>query len=161
MANWLSKIFSTGAIGFADGIAGIVDRFVQTKEEKTEAMLQLEALIQKRDSELEQTIRAELGAKERVMVAELSSGDNYTRRARPTMAYFGMAVIGLNYVVLPWGGFFTGVSMPDPIQLPEAFWLSWGGVVGVWSIGRSMERRGAKNNLVSMITGGKQPGLVE
>lgn len=156
--SWLSKFFAGTAVDLAEGVAGIVDRFVQTKEEKAQVMLELEALIQKRDSELEQTIRAELGAKERVMVAELQSGDNYTRRARPTMAYFGMAVIGLNYVVLPWGGFFIGSPMPDPISLPSEFWWAWGGVVSVWSLGRTMERRGSKNNLVTMING-KQPGL--
>lgn len=154
MANWLSKLFSGATVGFAEGVAGIVDRFVQTPEEKAQVMLELEQLMQKRDSELEQTIRAELQAKERIMVAELQSGDNYTRRARPTLVYFGMAVIFLNYVVLPWAGFFNGGLMPPILEMPTEFWYAWGGTVSVWFVGRSMERRGAKNNLMSVVTGG-------
>lgn len=153
MANWLSKLFSAGALSFAEGVAGIADRFIQTPEEKAQFTVAMEQLMQARDSELEQTIRTELVTKERIMVAELQSGDNYTRRARPTLVYFGMLVIALNYVVLPWAGFFTDGAMPPLLEMPTEFWYAWGGTVSVWFVGRSMERRGAKNNLVSIVTG--------
>lgn len=153
MSGWLSKLFGAGAVNFAEGVAGIVDRFVQTPEEKAEFQLALEQLMQQRDSELEQTIRTELTTKERIMVAELQSGDNYTRRARPTLVYFGMVVIALNYVVLPWVGYFTDGLIPPALELPTEFWYAWSSTVAVWFVGRSMERRGAKNNLVSIVTG--------
>lgn len=159
MSGWLSKLFGGAAVNFAEGMAGIIDRFVQTPEEKAEFQLALEQLMQQRDSELEQTIRAELGAKERVMVAEMQSGDTYTKRARPTLVYFGLLIIAWNHALLPTIAWALPLLVPDivvyppHVDLPEAFWLAWGSTVGVWSVGRSMERRGAKNNLVSLITG--------
>ena len=48
------------------------------------------------------------------------------------------------------------------MNLPAEFWYAWGGVVATWSIGRTMERRGATNNLVNVITGSKaRPSILE
>lgn len=146
--------------GLANGIAGIIDRFVQTKDEKAEVMLELEKMAKEAASELEETMRAELGAKERVLIAELQQGDSYTKRARPTVVYFGLAVIGLNFAVFPIVAWVmltmsgSEAALPE-LMLPAEFWYAWGGIVATWSVGRSMERRGASNNLVSMITGNK------
>ena len=46
-------------------------------------------------------------------------------------------------------------STPEPFELPTEFWLAWGGIVSTWSIGRSAERRGARNKAVSLVTGNK------
>ena len=66
-----------------------------------EMLKEMESLLQKPDSEIEQTIRAELGAKARALVAELAQGDNYTKRARPTVVYAGLIFIFYNYCVVP------------------------------------------------------------
>jgi len=155
MSNILTKLFSAGAVNFAEGVAGVVDKFVTTSDEKAQIKLQIQALAQQAATELETTVRTELATKEKIMVAELQSGDNYTRRARPTLAYFGMLVILVNYVVLPWVSAFTdgGYNALPPIEMPAEFWWAWGGVVATWSVGRSMERRGSKNELVKMISG--------
>lgn len=161
MSNFLRKIAASGIGGFAQSIANIVDQFTMDKEEKAQFTLALEDLEQRATSELEQTMREELGAKERIMVAELQQGDKYTKRARPTLIYAGMAVIAWNYCIIPVVGwailqYSTGYVEPlPPLPLPEPFWLAWGGAVGVWSLGRSMERRGASSNLISTITGNK------
>ena len=162
MAGWLSKLFTGSIVEIGEGVANIADRFIQSADEKAAFKLEMERLLQARDAELEATIRTELQAKERVMVAELQSGDSYTRRARPTMAYFGMAVILLNYVILPWAGFFmSGEGVPPPLDMPAEFWYAWAGVVGVWSIGRTMERRGSQQELVKIVTGKQnQPSIL-
>lgn len=158
----LKSLISGGLGTFAEKAAGIADRFIHSKDEQAEFTLEMEKLAQAQGSELEQTMRAELGVKERVMVAELTSGDNYTKRARPTLVYFGMVVIFLNYVLFPKLSIFfpDHAALLAPIDLPAEFWLAWGGVTGVWSIGRTMERRGAKNNLVNIISG-KTPSLID
>ena len=136
----------------AGGIADIVDKFKMTPDEKAQFNLEMETLLQKAGSELEQTMRAELGAKERILVAELTQGDTYTKRARPTVVYFGLSIIAWNYSIVPFFAGVQGVTLP-PMPLPSEFWYAWGGVVATWSVGRSMERRGAKNNLLSLVTG--------
>jgi len=161
--SWLSKLFSGTIVELGEGVASIADRFIQSADEKAAFKLEVERLLQARDAELEATIRSELQLKERVMVAELQSGDSYTRRARPTMAYFGMLIILLNYLILPWMGYFLKDGVPPPIAMPAEFWYAWAGVVGVWSIGRTMERRGSQQELVSLVAGKdrKQPSLLE
>ncbi len=83
--GWLGRIFGGGLGSLLGQVGGLIDRFKLPPGEKQKFMLEMETLVQKRDSEIEETIRAELGAKERVLGAELQQGDNYTKRARPTV----------------------------------------------------------------------------
>lgn len=168
MANFFEKILTPAFGGLANGIADIVDRFVQTKEEKAEVMLRFETLMQQAESELEQTMRAELQAKERILVAELQQGDSYTKRARPTVVYVGLGAIVFNYCIAPLVGWAAGefsptyISQLPELTLPTEFWYAWGGVVATWSVGRTMERRGSSNNLVEIVTGNKKrPSLID
>ena len=156
----LNAILTSGIGALAEKIGGVVDRFVHSKDEQAEFKLAMEALLQQAGSELEQTMRAELGAKERVMVAELTQGDNYTKRARPTLIYAGLLIIAWNYSAVPFLGAVMNISVPF-MPLPAEFWYAWGGAVATWSIGRTMERRGSKNNLVSLVTGNKHSSLMD
>ena len=158
----IGKILGGGLTKVVGGIADVADRFIETPDEKREFKLAVETLLQKRDSEVEQTIRAELGAKERVLVAELQQGDNYTKRARPTVVYAGLVFIGINYVLFPIigraMGLFDVVVSTEPLaDLPTEFWAAWGGICATWSIGRSAEKRGTRNKLVGAITGTPTP----
>jgi len=97
-------------------------------------------------------MRAELQAKERILVAELTQGDSYTKRARPTVVYAGLAFIFINYCLVPIIGKLFAVDIPE-LSLPKAFWAGWSGIVATWSVGRSFEKRGASNRFVRAITG--------
>ena len=97
----MMKIFAGGAGKVIGQVGGIIDQFKLSLEEKQKFKLEMESLLQKRDSEIERTSRAELRAKERVLVAELAQGDNYTKRARPTVVYAGLIFIFYNYCVVP------------------------------------------------------------
>lgn len=155
--SWFTDLF-TGATGsIIENIADAADRFIETPEDKAKFKLEIESLLQKRDSEIEQTIRAELQAKERVLVAELNQGDNYTKRARPTVVYAGLGFIFLNYVLFPLTALLAGVESKSLADLPAEFWMAWGGICSSWVIGRSMEKRGVRNPVVSTITGTKAP----
>ena len=111
-------------------------------------------------TEIEGTIRAELDAKQKILVAELQQGDTYTKRARPTVVYFGLVVIFYNYCLIPTVGLFMA-EIPNPFELPMEFWAAWGGIVATWSIGRSAEKRGSMNRLTSVVTGTKQANLLD
>jgi len=155
----LSSILTGGLSKIMDSGGALVDRFVHTADEKATFKLEMEALLQKAGSELEETMRTELQTKERIMVAELTQGDLYTKRARPTLVYFGMLIIMINYAIAPILASMMDIHLPS-LDLPEEFWWAWGGTVGTWSVGRSMERRGVKNNLMTIING-KSPSLID
>jgi len=99
--GWFSEIFKGSIDGLVSSVGDVVNQFVETPDEKTAAKLAIQKLIQDRMSEIEQTARTELQAKERIIVAEMASGDNYTKRARPTVVYFGLLIIGFNYALVP------------------------------------------------------------
>jgi hypothetical protein len=163
----IAKFFSGGLSTVVDSIGSVADRFIESPDEKSAFKLEVESLLQKRDSEIEQTIRAELGAKERVLVAELQQGDNFTKRARPTVVYAGLVFIGINYVLFPIAGRLMqlfgveGVTAEPLADLPTEFWVAWGGICATWSIGRSAEKRGSRSGLVSAITGSPKSRLLD
>ena len=157
-----TKIFDATAGSLIDSIAGAADRFINTGEEKDAHKLKIAALIAARDSELEQTLRVEIDAKARIIEAEMQSGDNFTKRARPSVVYLGLVAIGWNYVLLPTilriATLFASNVDASSLDLPTQFWAVWGGICGTWFIGRTAERRAVKqgeepNRLTRLITG--------
>ncbi|UCC79174.1 MAG: holin family protein [Candidatus Zixiibacteriota bacterium] len=156
----LSKILGGGTESILKDIGGIIDKFKLSPEEKNKLELEFQQLLQKKDAEIEETIRAELGAKERIMVAELTQGDNYTKRARPSVIYAGLVFIFINYCLIPIIQSIAGASI-KPFDLPIEFWAAWGGIVGTYTIGRSVEKRGVRNKFTEIVTGAKKPGLLD
>ena len=150
--SFIGHILGTGLAKTVSAIGDTVKKFVTTDGDRMNMQMELEAILQKRDSEVEQTIRAELEAKEKIMVAEMQQGDNYTKRARPTIIYFGLVSIFLSYMLIPIIQMLLGIEVV-PLDLPKEFWVAWGGVVGVYAIGRSAEKRGTRNKVTSFITG--------
>jgi len=146
----------TGIGSVADFASTLVKRIFppkMTDAEKAIAQIQLQEMLEKLESSL-------VDAQKAIIVSEMQQGDNYTKRARPSIVYFGLAAIGLVHVLLPVVAWLiialtdSAVEMPD-IALPVQFWATWGGVCGIWIIGRSVERRGVTGKLVKMITGAK------
>ena len=58
-----------------------------------ELQLELQSMILKRENEIDETLRTEMEAQKEALVAELTQGDVYTKRARPTVVYAGLAII--------------------------------------------------------------------
>jgi hypothetical protein len=145
----------TGLGSVAELAKSVVDRFfppAATEAEKNAARLQLQQMLEVRENTVIEMQRA-------VMTAEMAQGDAFTKRARPSIVYFGLLAIGLVHVMLPvlaWVVLIaTGkalTEMPN-IQLPGEFWYTWGGVCSIWIVGRSAERFGGANKIVSAITG--------
>ena len=158
--NLLTKVFSNGIGTLVKQVGGVVDQFHLSGEEKNKFKLELESLLQKRDSEIEETLRTELQAKEKILVAELTQGDQYTKRARPTVVYAGLGFILFNYSLVPFVGRLIGTPV-EPLVLPPEFWYGWSGIVATWSIGRSMEKRGANDRFTRAIHGGAHGRLLD
>ena len=138
--------------GILDGVGGIIDRFKLSPEDKEKFKLELESLLQKRDSEIEMTYRKEIEAKKEILITELSQGDKYTKRARPSVIYVGLIFIFLNYVLIPIIQSVSGRTV-EALSLPEEFWWAWGSIVATWSVGRSFEKTGIRNRLTGILTG--------
>lgn len=130
----LGKIGSVLTGGVASKIGTLLDELHVSGEEKQAFILKHEELLQARASEVEQTIRQELEVSARIIEAEMASGDNYTKRARPTIVYVGLALAVAKAVLSGWG---------IEITIPIDFWYVWGSVCAVWSVGRSAEKRGS------------------
>ena len=151
-------MFGLGSLtGIMGAVNGLVGAFKLSPEKGKEFEVQMQALLQQRDTEIEATIRQELQAKEKILVAELQQGSTYTKAARPTVVYYGLLAIFFNYSLLPFLQWLGGET-PKPFDLPTEFWVAWGGIVGTWSIGRSAERRGTRNKVTSLVTGSKLVG---
>lgn len=134
------------------GVKSVVSRVITTETERGQVEIELQKILQDGAAEIEASVRQEMASRERVIVAEMQSGDNYTRRARPTVVYAGLAAMAVNHIVLPWIAYYSG-NPPPSIEIPGIFWTAWGGVVATWSVGRTMEKRGATNKAVGLITG--------
>jgi len=148
-------ITGIGAVtSFAENL---LDRFFpkeMSQEQRAQAVLAMSQEIETRDK-----------AKAQIIAAEMAQGDNYTKRARPTVVYGGLLMIALNYVIFPILAKIAAISngMPEgidtvfePVNLPTEFWWAWGGVVSAWVFGRSMEKKGNVGQLTSLITGIKK-----
>ena len=146
--------------GLVESISDVADKFIQTPDEKAAFKVEMEKVLQARDSEIEQTIRAELTAKENIIVAEMNQGDNYTKRARPTVVYFGLGIIFFNYCFVPLMQLVFS-SAVEPFALPAEFWLAWGGTVSIYSVGRSMEKRGTRNKFTDVVSGNKTKSIFD
>lgn len=148
----LSNIFSGGVGELVKSVGGVIDALHTSEEEKAEARLKLEQVISERLSAIERSVQARYEMVTKLIQAEMASGDNYTKRARPTLVYFGMLMIFVNYVLVPIIQTVTD-SPVAAFDLPTEFWVAWGGTVGIWSAGRSMERLGQRNKVTQAITG--------
>lgn len=154
------------AIGSVTDFAkNIVDRIWPKKmneAEKAAAILEVEKLVQAREDIV-------VGAQRDIMVAELQQGDNYTKRARPSIVYVGVAVILFNYVLVPFigqithwilelGGSPKAATFADValIQMPEMFWYVWGGACGIYSLGRTLEKRQDPNAMLGLLNNKKE-----
>lgn len=179
----ISEFFSGSGANIVDSLTDAVDTFITTKEEKEKLkqellriqeenrqnqrnfLVRMEELTQQREKEVEETIRMELDAKKSILMAELNQDDRYTKRARPTVVYVGLVFIllellGLRHIIMHYLNIEADI-IANSDQIFKLFLGVWGSVLGVYSIGRSVEKRGTRNSWTSLITGTKTPDKPE
>lgn len=119
----LETIIKGGLSGILGGITDIVDRFVQTPEEKAKALIELRQLEVRE-------IEAIVSATSAAIVAEAQSDDPYVRRSRPTYLYLIYTILGFNFILLPVLQFVTQQPI-QPIELPsDLYYLFGAGYLG-------------------------------
>lgn len=171
----ISSFLSGSGANIVDSLSEAVDKFVTTKEEKEQLrhellrirneqeknyrtfIVRMEELTQQREKEVEETIRMELDAKKSILMAELNQDDRFTKRARPTVVYVGLVFIllellGLRHIIMHYMGVDSAI-IANSDQIFKMFLGVWGSVLGVYSIGRSVEKRGTRNAWTNAITG--------
>ena len=124
---------------------------IEDEQKRLAAQMALEGMIMERDAALTSYTKD-------IIVAEMNQGDNYTKRARPTVVYAGLAFICLTSIIFPMMMWVLAVIkkdiLPPPVlALPTDFWWIWGGVCSVWMVGRSFEKRGINSGVINAITG--------
>lgn len=151
--SWIGDLFAGGASGLISGIGDVADKFITTGDEKNQFKLEMEQVITARMNMMNEQAVTEMNAKSEIIQAELKQGDNFTKRMRPSLGYFGMIVIFYNYCIIPS----IGVFKPDlgivAFEMPGEFWLAWGGMMATYSIGRSQEKKGQGNKVTGMLSG--------
>ena len=83
----LKNIFSGSLTGILDSVSGVIDKFSLSKEEKQEFKLEMHSRLMQMEKELEETYRTELESRADIIKAEMTQGDKFTKRARPTIIY--------------------------------------------------------------------------
>ena len=111
--------------GVFDKLSGVFDDLHLSKEEKGRLEIEMEGALRK-------TLEIEISSREKVLVAELSQGDLYTKRARPSVVYFGLVLILIQALLLYLGR--------EPLPIPAIFWMGWSAIVASYGVGRSFEK---------------------
>lgn len=147
-----------------DFAKGIMDRIWPPGADPNEKMQAQNALAMAIEGREAVTVQA---TKE-IIMAEMGQQDKFTKRARPSVVYCGLAFIGVNHVVFPiaarvlalWrlGALMEPETLTSPaamlevkvvsenilslttLSLPSEFWWAWTTCVGIWSLGRSYEK---------------------
>ncbi len=159
MGGFLSAI--TGIGGLKDLVLGVLDKIKLDPTKKAEIQAQMEQNtfeLQKIEADIrvkEQQYQENLvNSQKEIIIAEMGQGDNFTKRARPSIVYAGLLFIFINHV-LPAIVTYAGGKQTPVVDLPANFWNAWELVVSVWAVGRTAERLGATNKVTKLITGKK------
>jgi len=88
-------IIGTIIEGAATAIGGLLDGIIGDKTKRDEAKAQVSLILASQFGQMEETYRTELETQKAIIVAELEQGDTYTKRARPSVIYAGLAAVVL------------------------------------------------------------------
>ena len=154
----MSMNFLKGAAdSIVGGLTSVFDDLHLSGEEKAEIVQKAAMVVTERLRVANEAITARFEMVAKIIESDNKSGDNFTRRARPSVVYFGLFVIFWNYVLMPTVVIFIEAEF-TAVVLPVEFWVTWGGITATWTVSRSAERvasnNGAKpNKLLDMING--------
>lgn len=139
--SFLDKIFGGTVGSVIKEVGDVADKFITTGEERQAFRLKVEEVLNARFAKAEETAQAEINAKRDIIVAELTQGDKYTKRARPTIVYVGLLMALFNYTLAPFISAMVGKAIPL-LTIPPEFWTIWGGVCGLYVWKRTQEKAG-------------------
>ncbi len=160
----LSNLFSGFTSDILKETTSIIDDCFFTEEEKSKAKKSLADLKVKSneiayqaEKDLNKSYQAELETAKTIIQAETQHGGGFVKNARPMIIYSGLLLIFLeifglrHFIINQINPEFIGYSN----SVVKMFLGSWAGVVAVYSAGRSFEKRGTANKIISAIVGNK------
>ena len=121
------------------GVEGILDEVITNKEELAEVKMKIKEKELEYEKLATDQYLKELDTRVDIIKSEMSQGDVFTKRARPSVVYSGLLFVAIIHVILPIVSFAMKEPLPD-ITLPSEFWWAWGTVVGVYGVGRTYEK---------------------
>ena len=81
MPNFITKLFSSGATKLVEGIGGVLDELITSKDEKLEAARKIKELIAKHEVEMEKEISSRWSA-------DMTSDSWLSKNVRPMVLIF-------------------------------------------------------------------------
>jgi hypothetical protein len=132
MSGILSRIFSGGATKLVEGIGGVLDNLITSKDEKLAAELKIKELVSKYETDMEKEISARWNA-------DMNSDSWLSKNVRPIILIF-LVVSTVLLVFIDAGviAFDVKASWVDLLQLVLIT------VIGAYFGGRSLEKRNKK-----------------
>ena len=126
--NVLSKIFSTGATELVEGVGGVLDNLITSKDEKLEAKRKIKELVANYEVEMEKNITSR-------WEADLKSDSWLSKNVRPlTLVFLIVCTMLLIFIDAGAINFNVKDSYVDLLQLVLIT------VIGAYFGGRSLEK---------------------
>ena len=126
--NVLSKIFSTGATELVEGVGGVLDNLITSKDEKLEAKRKIKELVANYEVEMEKNITSR-------WEADLKSDSWLSKNVRPlTLVFLIVCTMLLIFIDAGVISFDVKDSYVDLLQLVLIT------VIGAYFGGRSLEK---------------------
>ena len=128
MPNFITRLFSSGAAKLVEGIGGVLDELITSKDEKLEAERRIKELIAKHEVEMEKEISSRWSA-------DMTSDSWLAKNVRPLVLIF-LVVSTVLLVFIDAGviAFEVKASWVDLLQLVLIT------VIGAYFGGRSLEK---------------------
>ena len=126
--NFLSKVFSVGATELVEGVGGVLDDLITSKDEKLEAKRKIKELVASYEVEMEKNITSR-------WEADLKSDSWLSKNVRPlTLVFFILCTMLLLFIDAGAISFDVKDSYVDLLQLVLIT------VIGAYFGGRSLEK---------------------
>jgi hypothetical protein len=132
MPNFITKLFSTGATKLVEGVGGVLDELITSKEEKLAAALKIKELIAKHEVEMETEITSR-------WASDMNSDSWLSKNVRPLVLIF--LVVSTVLLVFIDAGVIEFVVEDKWTDLLQLVLIT---VIGSYFGGRSIEK--LKNN---------------
>ena len=128
MPNFITKLFSSGATKLVEGIGGVLDELITSKDEKLAAELKIKELIAKHEVEMEKEISSR-------WASDMSSDSWLSKNVRPLVLIF--LVVSTVLLVFIDAGVIEFEVKSSWVDLLQLVLIT---VIGAYFGGRSLEK---------------------
>lgn len=125
-------------LSFIPIISTVIDRIFPDKEKQDQAKIELTKVLTEAEARKQEAEANKLSSQKDVIVAEASGQSPAQRNWRPHLMYLFMALIAMNYLLVPTLAIFGVIIHPYP--LPEQIWTLLKICLGGYIVGRSGEK---------------------